>query len=316
MTLSKGGRFMETISKEFSLFIDGIRIEKGLSRIDLIDGIVSLSQYKRYLRGVASFPNDVIIKIANRLNYDITDLYSLYSKKYNKEDLILREIYKLIQSFKYKEAELKLNEVNSELLISNYYKTFYDYLSLHTQHKLGRVSDVHVLSLYSNLINYPNCMNSHSFNMVELNVLNQITIVSSTMENYEPANLLYRVFTSGNFSSTITNDSSILPSIYYTVARVNYKQEYFERTIELTNLGIGISLSNDNIKILPYLYYLNARANKNHGDDEAAILSVKKCFLHLISMGNKAVYETFLKLYNQTFETPLEDLLSNITNLI
>lgn len=307
---------MESFSREFALFIDGIRLERDISRVDLIDGIISLSQYKRYLRGVASIPNNVVIELADRLKYNITDLYSLYTRKYSKEDNQLREIYSLIQSYKYEEAYLELSKINDELLVSSFYKSFYDYLSIHTQHKLGRVSDIHVLSLYSSLINYPSCMKNESFNMIEMNVLNQIVTISSNMENYEPANLLYKILTSKNFSYAKASDTSILPPIIYTVARVTYKQNDYLRTIEVTNLGIATALKHENSNALSHLFYLNASANKQIGNIEESLSSVKKCFLQLIVCGNVNIYKTFLSLYEQNYDIPLSELLKDMSDLI
>jgi len=53
---------MENKAREFGLFIDGLRLERNISREDLCDGIMSLSQYKRYLRG------DTSIQMPNLFN--------------------------------------------------------------------------------------------------------------------------------------------------------------------------------------------------------------------------------------------------------
>lgn len=307
---------MESFSREFALFIDGIRIERGLSRIDLIDEVVSLSQYKRYLRGVAPIPNNVVIELADRLKYNITDLYSLYTKKYSKEDSQLREVYSIIQKYDYERAYLFLQDINDELLVSSFYKLFYDYMVIFTQHKLGRVSEIHVLSLYSDLIDYPNCMKNDSFNFVEISILNQIITISSGIGNYEAANLMFDKLTSNSFNYSSSNDATVLPALYYTLARVNFKQDNFERTNEVCELGIKTAIQYEILSGLPHLFFLNARALLRLNLENEAIISIKKCFLQLSITGNKNSFEAFLKGYNNDFDIPIEDLLKDVSDII
>ena len=72
---------MENKAREFGLFIDGLRLERNISREDLCDGIMSLSQYKRYLRGDTSMPNAKLVQLADKLKFSITDIYGLFGKK-------------------------------------------------------------------------------------------------------------------------------------------------------------------------------------------------------------------------------------------
>ena len=307
---------MEVYSREFALFIDGIRSEKDLSRIDFIDGIISLSQYKRYLKGNASIPNNVVIELANRLKYNITDLYSIYTRKYNKEDKQLREIYSLIKLYKYEEAHKSLTKLNIDLLVSTFYKSLYEYLVIHVQHILGRVSDVHVLSLYSELINYPSVMKNESFNMVELSVLQQIVVVSSNMDNYEPANLLYKILTSGSFSYSSSNDTSILAPVYYAVARVFYRQSQYIETLQLVDNGIKVAQENENSNALPHLFLLGALVLKHQSELEKSYIYIKKCFMQIFILESKSMFETFKETYASNFDKPLDELLGNFSDMM
>ena len=76
---------MENESREFGLYIDGLRLERNMSREDLCEGIMSLSQYKRYLRGDTSIPNGKLVMIADRLKFSINDIHFMFRKKHNTE---------------------------------------------------------------------------------------------------------------------------------------------------------------------------------------------------------------------------------------
>ena len=307
---------MESLTKEFALFIDGIRIEKGISRVDLIEDIISLSQYKRYLRGATAIPNNIVMELANRLQYNITELYSQYTKKYLREDTQLKDVSDLIKHSRFEEAHEHLKDINKDLIVSNYYRTLYEYFALLIQHKLGRVSDIHILTLYSQIIDFPNCMNKGNFTLVEVSVLDQMIQVSSSMGNFEAANMLYSLITEGKFIYSNTENRSILPRIYYTLSTVFFKQEELNKTIEIANIGIQESISDENFSVLPHLYYLLARSYTISGDLTEGLDSMRKCFMQLIVIGNKDLYNSFQKLYQQQYEEPLSELLSDLELLI
>ena len=307
---------MESYSREFALFIDGIRIERGLSRVDLIDDIISLSQYKRYLRGVAPIPNNVVLELADRLKYNITDLYTLYTRKYSKEDSQLRDVYNFIREYRFEDALKKVDSINEDLIISGYYKTFYNYCKIHIQHKLGKVSDIHVLSMYSDLIDYPSCMKNESFNFVEINVLNQIVILSSLMDNFEPADLLFKVISDNRLNYSRNNDNSILPGFYYTLARVFFVQRDYSRSVEICRLGIDIARKFQILSGLPHLFFLKGRSLLREGKTSEAYISMKKCFMQLLILGNEDFYNTFQKLYEEDFDLPIDELLKDVSDVM
>ena len=76
---------LDNEAKEFGLFIDGLRLERNISREDLCDNVLSLSQYKRYLKGEASIPNDKIVLLADKA----LDLLKVACYVYKRLHLIL-----------------------------------------------------------------------------------------------------------------------------------------------------------------------------------------------------------------------------------
>jgi hypothetical protein len=307
--------FVESYSREFALFIDGIRVEKGITRIDFIEDIVSLSQYKRYLKGAAAIPNNVVIMLADKLKYNITDLYSIYTKKYSKEEHQLNNVYKLIQNYSYNEAFKELQKVNSELIVSQYYKMTYDFLMIYTQYKLGMVSDVHVLNLYTDLIDYPQCLNNESFNFIELSVLLNIVLVSSSMDNFNPVNQIYEVFVKRKFSYSSTDDKSIVPVIYYNIARAFYRQEDYSKTIETAKIGVSEATSNENTNALPQLYLLIANSEYYSNNELESLKMFKKSIYLLAVLNKQSQVSSFIKYYvnnNVDIELIVSEILENL----
>lgn len=306
---------MEPNHKEFALFIDGIRIERGLSREDLIEDIISLSQYKRYLRGVTAIPNNVVVQIADRLKYSINDFYTLFTKKHNSEYNDLLEIYSLIKSQKYQEALEECHNMKDELIVSSYNKLFYEYCFLFSQYMLGKISGVHLLNIFSDMVDYPNCFNNETYNMIEMNILTQIVRISSDMGNYEAADNFYETLTNPKFQFYYTGDFVILPIIYYYVARVFRNRGETEKAIKLSLEGVEAAISAETSNTLPHLYLLLSILIKDKDLDKASYY-VKKCFLQLIILDKPALTEAFINSYKANFDIPLEELLKDVHKLI
>ena len=307
---------MDPNSREFALFIDGIRIERSLSREDLIEDIVSLSQYKRYLRGITAIPNNIVIQLADRLKYSINDFYSLFTKKHSNEHNEILDIYILIKNQQYKEAIESCHNLKDELIVSSYNKLFYEYCFVFSQYMLGQISDIHILSIFSEMVNYPECMDNESFNMIEMNVLVQIVKISASMENFSPAESLYKILTSTNFQLNYSGDSSILPLLYYYTARVFRTKGDTEKSLNLAEKGIQIALIYETSNALPHLFLINALANKELGNISEAYQSIKKCFLQLIVLNKPEQTKIFKSAYENNFEVSLSELLSNIPDLL
>ena len=106
-------------TRDFGLFIDGLRLDRNMSRDELTEGIISSSQYKRYLRGDSSIPNSVLIQIADRLKFSISDIHLMFRSKSDKQYKKITRIYNKIRDNKFTEANKQLFQT-----IINYFSTF------------------------------------------------------------------------------------------------------------------------------------------------------------------------------------------------
>ncbi len=300
---------MENKSREFGLFIDGLRLERNVSRENLCEGIMSLSQYKRYLKGDTSIPNGKLVQIAERLKFSIADIHLLFGKKHNDELNKISSIYRSIRNNNYEDALKKSQLVKKDIIVSEYNKLFFDFCLVKLQHALKMVSDIHVLDLYSNLINYPNCNNNDSFNIVEISALIEIVRVSSSMDNFEPSKIMYRILSSKTFSYSTSGDSTFLPSIYSTLSSILGMQEEHEKVIDLTQKGIDYCLHHEISNSLSHLFFYNSLAQLYLGNKEIALISMKKAFMQLFLQNKPQKFEAFKQSFEKLFEMKLEDLI-------
>lgn len=300
---------MQNKAREFGLFIDGLRIERNISRENLCDGIMSLSQYKRYLRGDTSMPNAKLTQLADKLMFSIQDIYSLFGKKHNENYSKIWKILNLIKNNDPKQALKLAEDLKKDVLVSQYNKLFYDYCMIKIQHTLKMVSDIHVLNLYSDLIDYPACTNNDSFNMVEISALIGIVNTSASIGNFDPMNLMYRILTSKSFNYSTSGDSSFLPSIYSSLSRSFGAQDEHEKVLEISQMGIDYCLRHETSNALSQLLFYKSLSLLSLDRTEEAKIEAKKCFMHLFIENKPHKFSNYKKTFEIAFEMKLDDLI-------
>jgi len=295
--------------REFGLFLDGLRIERNISREDLCEGIISLSQYKRYLRGDTSVPNGKLVMIADRLKFSISDIHFLFNKNHNKEYNKILAIYDLIKEEQFQKAYTLAQNMLNTVLVSEYNKLFFDFCYIAIQHSLKMVSDVHVLELFSNLIDYPNCANNEKYNMIEISILIRISNISVKIGNFESTDMLYRILTSSSFQYTSANDYSFLPSIYSSLSKILGIKKEYNKVLEISSLGIDYCLVHETSNGLSHLLFFNALANFHLEKIAEAKESAKKCFMALYIENKPEKLNNFKSIFEKQFNMNLDDLI-------
>jgi hypothetical protein len=269
---------------------------------------MSLSQYKRYLRGDTSIPNNKLLQIADRLKFSISDIHILYQKRHDKQLSQIEEIYNLMIRHEYHQAYQMAMKMRNDVFISDYNKLFFDFCFVHLQYCLNMVSDVHILEIYSELINYPDCQENESFNWVEMNILFQIISTSFKIGNHEPADLMYKMLTSHQYSFSFSKDASLLPNIYLTIGQILGKQKKYKEVIQITERGIehcrryGVSFA------LSSLFMINAFAKMDLGHKEDALHSAKMAFMQMHIENRPEKLQQLKVAFRQKFDLEIEDV--------
>lgn len=299
---------MDTNSRDFGLFIDGLRMDRNLSREDLCDGIMSLSQYKRYLRGDTSIPNNRLVQIADKLKFTISEIHKLYQEKSNKQISKIDTIFALSRSREYEKAYEMANEMKNEIFVSEFNRSYFDFCYVFIQHKLNLASDIHVLELYSKMIGYPNCLENESINWVELNVLLQMILISSKIENYELADFMYNVITKDLTSFTISRDLRLIPDIHLILGQIFGRQRKYEEAIEIANKGIEHCKEHHTSFALASLLYIKSISHDALGQKDLAKEFAKKTIMQLIIEDNQTKIEEYKKKLSKSLDVDIDEI--------
>lgn len=293
---------MSVITNDFGLFIDGLRLDRNISREELIDGIVSLSQYKRYLRGATSIPNVILVQLADRLKLSITGLHNTYEVKQDLQKKKIYDIYTKMRSSLLKEAYASSLKIRSDVFISDYNKLFFDYCYIYIQHHLEMVSDIHALGMYSELVGYPKCIKNETFNWVEINILMEIVRVSALIENYLPSQHMYEIVTSPAFKFISAGHVNFIPTVFSTLTPVLGKQDKNEEVIRLANEGINYCMKHQISSALAALYMSKTIALSKLDRIDEAKESGKRALMQYYIDDNKVNFAYYKKLLEENIE--------------
>ncbi len=296
-------------ARDFGLFLDGLRIDRSISRENLCENIISLSQYKRYLRGDASIPNNKLVLLADRLKFSISEIHIMYQKQQDKQYSKIIDIYYLLKQGSLTDAFEKANILKKEVFISNSNELFFNFCYIRIQHSLNIVSDVHVLELYSKMINYPECAKNESYSWIEITIMISIVVISSKIENFEPSNIMYRILTSDNTKFGFSSSGTYVPAIYSSLAQILGKQGKFNEVIEITDKGIEYCLKYESSNVLSLLFILKSYALFDVKQIDEALKSAKRAFMQLYIEDKLDEIEWFKKSFESRFNMKLEDLI-------
>jgi hypothetical protein len=261
------------------------------------------------LNGSTSIPNNKLILLADRLNFSIAEIHFLFNIQYNKQYNKILEVFKLIKNSSYQEAYALALKINKEVIVSSTNKTFLDYCLIKCQYELELASKIQVLEKFSNLIGYPECISKMSFNRIELAILIEIVHIAASMENYEPADLLYKVLVSDNFEYISSDDRSFVPSLYYSLARALNSQKKYKEIIELTNKAIQYCLSYETSNAIAHLFLVNSLAHYDLGHVSIAHNSAKKAIMYLYIQNNETNYYEFKNVIEKKFGISVSELM-------
>jgi len=280
----------------FSNYLEKLRISRNISRNDFVSGILSERQYRRYLKGESTMPNDKISSLVGKLGLDLTYVYSNYFSKESNEKQYVESIYDFIKISDYKSAYELINEktISEFNNVSN--KQLFEVCKVICEKELLLKPDKLSIILMQELVGYPECLEKSEISFNELisllfisnffisekkdeSILNYLTDIIDKKE-------LHRFY----------NSRSWLPSIYFTIARSHGILGNYDKVIEISSVGIKFCMKNDIMNSLNHLIYLKAYSHYKLGETEECKTEVRHVFNLLSLQKNKSRTDHFHEL--------------------
>lgn len=266
------------MNNSISIYLDKLRISRNLSRDKFVEGILSERQYRRYLKGESSMPNDKVASLVGRLGLDLTYVYSNFFNFETEERKIVEKIYNYIQNMDFKNANLLLTNNEIDVFRNETNEKLFHICKTIVEKELSIKPAKLSVVIMQDLIDYPDCLQHKEISFNEIIAL--LFISGNILSENNDDSIL-------NFLTTMVESNSIrnslnrlqwLPSVYFTIARSHGILGHYEKVLSIAKKGVDFCLRNEIMNSLIHLLYLKSYSNFKLNNSNECVIDVRHIF--------------------------------------
>ncbi|MDY0294879.1 MAG: hypothetical protein RBQ71_03625 [Acholeplasmataceae bacterium] len=277
-------------SKNFALYFDRLRYEKGMTQEEFVDQIISMRQFRRYLNGSSYMPHDVITKFSERLGYRPQHMILEFESEKIQETKKVNVFYNLVANRGYKEAYQMMEDFPLDSVIETYNKFFYQHATHYLFYRTGKITEEELLDQTLTLIDYPNILQRSSLSSIEMVALSSLVGISCFKEPDRVAERL--IVFSDNPNRIYSGQSEHMQTlVLYRLAEYYGRNERYKEVINVCNRAISFNKEFRSYYLLDFLYYFNALAFYRLGQMEAFEESLFRVYATLQADGLSLRYQ-------------------------
>lgn len=247
------------ISTDLIDYFEMLRVARGgISQVDFIGGIISMTQYRRYLKGDAKLPFRVIVAFSNRLGLKYDYVLDQIDFTKNAERRLITRLMNAIVTYNYKEFDTIIAELDHSYFIQSDNKLIFDYILVLSDLFRNKVSKE--LSLYKlkKLIDYPNILTKKKIlSVAEFMILGEITTLIPIDEQAIALNRLKEILTKPKDVVVGNNEKMVIMLLVRIIKTLGISKQ-FDDALYYCLKGINICRAVHTNYSLDYLYYYAA----------------------------------------------------------
>lgn len=271
-----------------------------MTQAELVDEIISLRQFRRYLNGKYIIPQYVINEFSKKLGFKPEYIVIEFESDKKKETQKLNEFHNYIVSGNIEQAKSMLNNNIFKYILDNNNKTFFDYSMILFQYYDKKITDSIAIYQTKQLIHYDRILNNHIFSSTEIIILTSLMGYKS----FDGKEILVKLFEKYILDPTLVisghNVKNILLCLNYMIEYYGMNENY-ERVIFLANKGIDFAMETKTFYLLVDFYYFLSLAYFAIGDTKNYEKSMFNCYNALHLENNPPKIKRFYKLIEDDF---------------
>jgi hypothetical protein len=293
-------------TKEFTTYLEIQRTLLKVTQEAFVSDIVSVRQYRRYLRGLSIIPESLLRLFASRLDTTVDRLIHHFEETKAEQKKAIHDFHNSIVNYDYKVASLLRKKIDRRHIILSDSQLVYDFALLLEKFQLKKLSSSDIIQNIMVLVGYPEVLNASSLSSAT------VLVVSSLM-NYpefkDQERLIDRLMT--YLKQTEIIYSSQIDRNYvltlFRISRYHGVQEDYTKVIELCDMGIQYSLDRMSMYMLDYFYYFKALAYHKLNNLSQYEEMVFKCYTLVHSIGTPAKVKKFTDMIETDFKISLDE---------
>ena len=295
-------------NNDFAKFIDEIRESRKMSREELVDSILSIRQYFRFIKGESSLRTESLNQLFHRLEVAPHTAYRLFNRKYNEPNQRLSNVYQELFKRDSKSASKLLNDIDFDSLTYESQQKYYRILEAMIQSNLGLKPYSVAADKVMEVIDYPNVIDKEIINYYENIGLVFILKHLMTEKDYRLAKVNYDFLmdesNANNYHSLVNKVAMCMG----TSQMLGYIEEY-EKSLKIAEKGLDMVYKETNYMMMIPLFLLQAMAEKRLYDDHRYKKTVRKIYMLLYIYDSKQWYDDYVPFIEKQFNLKESDLL-------
>lgn len=288
-------------SNGLCIYIESLRIARHMSQETFLHDIISIRQYRRYLKGESDIPFNIVHQLTSKIGMKTDAVLREFEVAKVQETTKMNKLYNLAVNYDHKNFAEMCKTISVEHIIEQSNLLLYKHSIILNDFYRRAITIQQVRQMSKDLINYPVVLEQGILNTMELLVLTFLIDVLP-LDEQKPiiqkiSKYLYdsRIIVSGG-------NEKVLTLILARLAKHSGILENHEQVIKFCDLAIERNKSLLSYYLMDYLYYYKSLSYFELGDQKNYEDSLNKCFHILEFEDNELKTKKFTALINDDYK--------------
>ncbi|PKK98824.1 MAG: hypothetical protein CVV57_04905 [Tenericutes bacterium HGW-Tenericutes-2] len=295
-----------TYSKELSLYFDKLRYERNMTQETFVTGIVSIRQFRRYLKGECDIPQDIINQLSRRLGFKPEYVIWDFESERINETTLITNFYNAVANRDLNAAEDYNKQIKSKYIIDDVNRLYYTHTVNMLELSKKIISEDVFLEKTIKLIDFPNILKSRMLSNAEIMILSTLISLKNFTEKESIVDRLKLYISQPNLIVSGHNEHVVLLCLQ-RVAQYEGINKNFAEVIRLCKQGIEVSTRLKVYYLLEYFYYFSSLAYHELGEVSKYEESVFRCYATLYAENNEKKIAKFTELIEDDYKISLHE---------
>lgn len=299
-------------SKELCIYIERIRSARKISQQSLVENIVSIRQYRRYLNGSSDMPFDIFVQMVTKVGLKLDAVLNEIEKVRVEEYQYANKLYNLAVNYDYQSFDKLLNHRPFDHFIDHNNQMLYDFSIIIKKYYQKILTKQKTNELIGKLVNYPSVLQHEILTDIELLILSFLIDVSNKTTREKIVDRIFYIYKKKGIISG--GNTRILIVIAAKLAKYFGILEEYDRVIDFCDIGLKRNLIYSSYFLNEYFYYYKSLAYYKLGRMEEFKEALKKCFNVLEHEGNISKKKKFETLINEDYDIEFDKYVIELYN--
>ncbi len=284
-----------TYSKDLALYFEKLRFDRQLTQEVFVEGIVSLRQYRRYLKGDSHISQDVVNQFCERLGYPTHSLLIDFENERQEEMKRVVRFYNMV-AYRDEPAYLAfVKEYPRKRIMDRLNLMIYDHSLIAHEYNHRRITPEEYTKHTLELIDYPRILSKLPISTPELLILSSLLYSPSFQDREHLASHLFKISENPNLVISGRTET-VYPLVMYRLIQYQGIQKRYQEVLELSDRVIAYNHEQRMYYMMDSFYYFKALAHSYLGQKEAYEDALFKAYALLRGWSNQPNMDRMKKL--------------------